>query len=470
MSKNKKEEFIELTVESIGFEGISIAKKEGKTYFVRNGLPGDVVIVQLLKKHRRYTETRIKEFIKLSELRTEPFCKYFGICGGCSWQNLKYEEQLKWKKLHVIDAYQRLGKIEGNFYNNTLSANQQKNYRNKMDFSFSSSRWLTLDEINSNEILDKNFALGLHVLGCYDKTLDIDFCGLQNPVWNDILNIVRSKAKELNISAYNTNTYNGFLKGLCLRYSLKDNETMSILITNTPKEDKDIIFLDWYKDELKKQIPQIVSIVHAVNTHNNVNVGEISFINGKKFITENILGIDYQISPFSFFQTNSYQLNNFIKLIIDSANVNKNDIVWDLYCGTGTISLPISKHCKEVYGIELVESAINDAKKNSQLNNLNNTFFYTADLHNKQIPELLNKLKKPDVIILDPPRSGIHPRLLEHLLEISSKRIIYVSCNPTTQARDLTILKEKYNILEVSPVDMFPHTYHIETITKLEKK
>ena len=245
---------------------------------------------------------------------------------------------------------------------------------------------------------------------------------------------------------------------------------MSILITNTPKEDKDIIFLDWYKDELKKQIPQIVSIVHAVNTHNNVNVGEISFINGKKFITENILGIDYQISPFSFFQTNSYQLNNFIKLIIDSANVNKNDIVWDLYCGTGTISLPISKHCKEVYGIELVESAINDAKKNSQLNNLNNTFFYTADLHNKQIPELLNKLKKPDVIILDPPRSGIHPRLLEHLLEISPKRIIYVSCNPTTQARDLTILKEKYNILEVSPVDMFPHTYHIETITKLEKK
>ena len=470
MSNNKKEELLELEVDSIGFEGISIARKNDRVYFVRNGVPGDIVIAQVQKKHKNYTETQIKKFIKKSEFRTEVFCKYFGICGGCSWQCLKYEEQLKWKKMHIIDAYKHIGKLENVFYYDTLAANKIRNYRNKMDFSFSANRWLTKEEIDSELELDKTFALGLHIPNCYDKTLDVERCEIQNKEWNKILQSIRTKAKNIGVTAFNTYTKKGFLKGLCLRHSLKDNETMCILVTNSVEMKEDKIFLNWYNNELKNISSNIVSIIHIINTRNTVNTGEIISIIGKEFITENILDIEFQISPFSFFQTNSYQLNNFIQLIIDTTEVKKNDIVWDLYCGTGSITLPISKYCKQVYGIELIESAIYDAKKNAKLNNLTNTYFYTANLHNKKIPNLLNTLNRPDIIILDPPRSGINRSLLEHLLTITPNKIVYVSCNPATQARDLAILKDKYNIVEVHSVDMFPHTYHIETITKLEKK
>lgn len=467
---NKKEVLLELEIESLGFEGISIARKDGQVYFVKGGLPGDVVIAQLRKKHKTYIEASIKNILKKSEDRIEPFCKYFGNCGGCSWQCLTYEKQLEWKKKQVIDAYERIGKLEVKEYNDVMPAEQNLHYRNKMDFSFSASRWLTTEEINTGDNFDKNFALGLHVPGRYDKVIDIQECKIQPIEWNEILDAVRRKAKELDISVLNTHKNEGFLKGLCLRNSLKNNETMAILVTNPPKTQEDTKFLDWYKKQLQEDFPNIISIVHAVNPNNSVNVGEIVYIGGKEFITESILGIDYRISPFSFFQTNSYQLDKFINLICNSAKLNESDIVWDLYCGTGSITLPMSKKCKEIYGVELVETSILDAKKNAKFNNINNAEFYVADLHRKEIDSLLNSLKIPDVVILDPPRSGINKNLILNLLKIAPKKIVYVSCNPTTQARDLMILAEDYNIKEVFPVDMFPHTYHIEVVTVLEKK
>jgi 23S rRNA (uracil1939-C5)-methyltransferase len=471
MNKNslKTDEVIELEVESIGFEGISIAKKYGKVYFVKGGLPDDVVIVNVGKKLKGYIAASIKEIITPSPYRIAPYCDYYGACGGCSWQCLTYEQQLYWKKQHIIDAHNRLGKVNANRYHNTISARQTLQYRNKMDFSFSSLRWLTTNEIATGDVHNRNFALGLHIPGKFNQVLDIRDCKIQDPEWNNILNTIREKALILNIAPIKLNKNGGgFLKGLTLRKSMLKNETMCILITTNTTDDKEKTFIDWYKNELQTLFPNLASVVWATNDKNSVNVGNIRFIIGKKYLTERILGIDYQISPFSFFQTNSYQLDTFIKLIIDVADIKQNNIVWDLYCGTGSITLPVAKKCSKVYGIELNSQSIEDAKKNAKFNSIDNVEFYVSDLHSPKIPDLLNALPNPNILILDPPRSGLHPNLIKHILQVKPLKIVYVSCNPATQARDLTELTTCYNLLDVYPVDMFPHTYHIENVAKLK--
>ena len=480
--KKRTEQLIELEIESIGFEGISIARKNEQVYFVRGGLPGDTVIAKVKKQNKNYIESSIKEIISPSKHRIDEFCEYFGACGGCSWQCLEYEQQLHWKKQHIIDAHSRLGKLSQEYlskaiYHNTIPAEQTFEYRNKMDFSFSTSRWLTTKEIESEQRFNNNFALGLHIPGRFDKVLDIKNCKIQKNEWNQILDFIRQKAISSEVSAFNTYDQKGFLKGLCLRYSLKDNETMVILVTSKPQNENEKNFLAWYKSDFLNDYNKtktsncstIISIVYAENTQNSVNIGEIQFIVGKEFLTESILGIDYQISSFSFFQTNSTQLNTFIKLIIDSAKLKSSDIVWDLYCGTGSITLPAAKNCKKIFGIELIESSVNDAKINAERNEILNVEFFAADLHNAKIPTLLKNLPQPDVVIIDPPRNGTNSNLLGHILEIVPQRLVYVSCNPATQARDLTELAKKYQLREVFPVDMFPHTYHIEVVAILEK-
>ena len=406
--KKYKEELIELEVESIGFEGISIARKNGQVYFVRGGLPGDIVLAQLKKKHKTYTEASIRTIIKPSNDRIEPFCKYFGACGGCSWQCLSYHKQLEWKKIQLVDAYKRIGKVDANIITDVVPASKILHYRNKMDFSFSASRWLTTNEIETNQEINKNFALGLHIPGRYDKVLDIECCKIQNPEWNEILDSIRTTAIEYKTTAFNTYKHTGFLKGLCLRYSASNDETMCILITTLPETEGDHKFLDWYKNNIILKFPKVTSVIHAINTKNSVNNGDINFIIGKNNLVENILGIEYQISPFSFFQTNSYQLDNFIDKIIQSAKLTTELTVWDLYCGTGSITLPASKLCKDIYGVELVESSIIDARVNAKNNNINNAFFYAADLHKTKIPDLLLKLPSPDVVIVDQPHKKKH--------------------------------------------------------------
>jgi 23S rRNA (uracil1939-C5)-methyltransferase len=412
------------------------------------------------------------ELLEPSPERIEPKCKYFGTCGGCSWQMLGYQNQLKWKRQHVIDSFEHIAKISPKIIEETIPSVREFHYRNKMEYSFSASRWLFDSEIKTiSPIENKNFALGLHVPGRYDKVIDLDYCLIDEEINDEIVNKIRQKAVELRITAYNTFTKKGFLKNLAIRNSVKNNEIMVILITDEVKEENEQALIDWYKTEFGEFFPTISNIVHAINNKvTPVAIGSIVFTKGRGFITEDILGISYQISPFSFFQTNSYQLDRFIGKIIEIADMKPTDIVWDLYCGTGSITLPAAKKAKHIYGLELSETAISDARKNAELNELTNVEFFCEDLHRDHIPALLNSLPAADVLIIDPPRAGMHKNLVAHLLKLAPKRIVYVSCNPATQARDCEILSDKYTIERIVPCDMFPQTYHIESIALLERR
>ncbi len=466
----KKERLIELTVESIGFEGISIARKDGIVYFVKNGIPGDKVTVRVKKKKRNYYETEIQEIINPSNERVEPKCNYFYYCGGCTWQHLNYESQLHWKKQHVKDAFERLAKIDIDNIYDTLPSPKQFNYRNKMEFSFGSSRWLMPNEIENMEVIEqKNFALGLHISGRYDKIIDIDECKIQTEIGNLILQIIRDKALTFGAIPWNTRDYNGFLRNLIIRKSDAYNEIMVVLVTSDKGDIGDDEFIEWYYNDFPDLMPNINVIAHAVNNSlSPVAVGDLSIIKGEGFITERIMNLDFRISPFSFFQTNSGQLNRFIEKILEFAALESEQIIWDLYCGTGSISLPAATRCKGVIGIELVQSSIDDAQKNAILNGIENVQFFCQDLHSKEISELLFSLPKPDTIIVDPPRAGIHFNLINHLLKIRAKRLVYVSCNPATQARDVRLLSDAYELVKIQPVDMFPQTYHIESVALLK--
>lgn len=468
----KKNIFKELYVESIGFEGISIAREDGMVYFVKGGVPGDKVYAKILKKKKTYTEANIQEIIEASKDRIEPSCKYFDHCGGCTWQNIPYQDQLDWKKKHVEDAIKRIGKIDEFVLHDTFPSPHEFHYRNKMDFTFGAARWLTPEEINSDEkIEDKSFALGLHVRGRNDKILDIKECHIQQDEVNTMMNDVRDLATKNSISAYHVYYKVGFLRNFVVRYSLHEDSFLIIIVTNAVKSEDEKEFIEDCSKMLIDKYQRISGVIHAVNDKiSPVAIGEPELITGKDYLTEKILDVEFNISPFSFFQTNSYQLDNFIGKIIEYAELNGEQTVWDLYCGTGSITLPAAKKCKKIIGIELVESSINDARKNAEKNNLNNVDFYATDLHDKNIPELLHKLDRPDVLIVDPPRAGLHKNLIHHINDIKAPKLVYVSCNPATQARDLEILKENYNLIEVQPFDMFPQTYHIESIAKLELK
>ena len=470
----KKKEIIniELNIESLAFQGHAVARHEGMVYFVKNALPGDRVIATVKKKKKSYAEAVTKEVIEASVDRCEAPCKYFGVCGGCTLQNLIYDKQLYWKKIHVIEAFTRLAKVEVNEFYDTFPAPQIYNFRNKMEFSFGHSRWLNVDEIESNEdIQQKNFAMGLHIPGRYDKVLDVNKCLIQSEIANDIYKIVYDHALIYHPSAYDPHTKRGFLKNFVIR-STSSNDLMVILITGKPNSDEDVNFLYWYCNqfsELANINKNNINVIHALNDSSSpVAIGTIEYISNNDFITENILGVNYKISTFSFFQTNSYQLNYFIRLIIESADLCGNEIIWDLYCGTGSITLPISSHCKMVYGMELSESSISDAKQNAIINQIINVDFTCVDLHSKVIDEVLKSKEKPQVIIVDPPRAGMHQNLVDLLMMTGAKRIVYVSCNPTTQARDCMLLAEKYRVISVRPVDMFPQTFHVESIAILD--
>jgi len=470
--RNKEKPIIELEIEAIGFEGVAIARKENLVYFVKHAVPGDIVKVRALRKRSNHVQTQLLEVIRPSELRIDPICRHYGVCGGCSWQNLTYSQQLQWKTQHVKDAFDRIGKIEYKKLLPILGSPKQFNYRNKMEFSFGASRWLEEFEINSiDEIESKNFALGLHIPGRYDKILSIDKCHLHLELCNQILDAVRNKSISLNLSAYHQRLHTGFLRNLVFRTSDEYSQLMTILITKSPEIEDENELIEWLFNDFQKEFPQITTIIHAVNdTVSPVAKGEISEIIGTPYITERVMDVDFRISPFSFFQTNSGQLSQFIGRILETAELNENHIVWDLYCGTGSITLPAARKVRKITGIELVESSIIDAKQNTQLNDINYAEFICSDLHTKDIPELLNKLEKPDLVFIDPPRAGMHKNLINHLLTLSIPRMVYVSCNPATQARDCSLLSEKYELSSLQPVDMFPQTYHVENIALLNLK
>ena len=459
---------IELTIESIGFEGVSIARHEGKVHFIQGGIPGDIVLASIHKNKSKYAEGTIKKVLRPGEGRKHPVCGHFGICGGCKWQHLEYEEQLLWKKSHVIDAFQRIGKIPFSHVFETLPSQQILHYRNKMEFSFGASRWLTAGEMNDDTI-HRSFAIGLHIPGRFDKVLDIDECHIADSRNKQILALIRAKAHEMGITAHHAREHHGFLRNLIMRTAQNGTQCMIVLITSPTSTIQEEQFIEWYQTEFSKQISSITSQVWAVTeSKSGVAVGDIYWTKGQESITEIINGVTFTISPFSFFQTNAVQLEPFISTILSTAAINQTDIVWDLYCGAGSITLPAAHRCKQIIGCELSASSIQDANKNKVANSINNVEFYHEDLHKKNAIEKLMTFEKPDIIILDPPRAGIHEILLQHLLTLESPKIVYVSCNPATQARDCAILHEKYDVISLQPVDMFPHTYHVENIALLQ--
>jgi 23S rRNA (uracil1939-C5)-methyltransferase len=463
---------VELTIDSIGFQGVSIGRIDNVVHFVSGAVPKDRVIASLHRKKSNYYECNLEEIIEPSPDRVAAKCTHFGDCGGCKWQHLDYQQQVFWKRRHIMDAFVRNSKIEVGLFHETLQSPKIFYYRNKMEFSFSASRWLTSEEISATEQIErKNFALGLHIPGLFDKVLDIDECHIFPERGNKILHSIRKKALELDVTALNQREQTGFLKNLVVRHSEASGEMMVNLITNQIDNENEQNFIDWYKSGFIEENDFVSTHLHSVNaTTSPVAKGETEVLSGSGYITESILGIKYKISPYSFFQTNSCQLDNFISSIVDFARINGDETIWDLYCGTGSITLPAAKKTKSIIGLELVAEAIDDAKNNAVLNNIENTDFYNIDLHTKQIPEFLNNLPKPDIIIIDPPRAGTHKNLINHLLTILPKRIVYVSCNPSTQARDCEVLSQYYTVEEVLPVDMFPHTYHIESVARLELK
>jgi 23S rRNA (uracil1939-C5)-methyltransferase len=470
--KKKTPKYIELDIESSAFEGVSVARNEGKVYFVKGAVPGDKVIAEIHRSKNKYAECSVKDIIVPSPERIEPECEYFGVCGGCSWQNLNYASQVYWKSIHVKDAFERIGKFKDFELKEIIKSDKIYNFRNKMEFTFGASRWLTLEEIeSSDEIESKHFALGLHLPGRYDKILDLNYCKIQNEYGNEILKNIRTKALELNIDAYSVKSHEGFLRGLIIRHSVTNDDFMIILITNLITNDTEESIIDWIGKEFSEKFSKATTIVHATNVSGNpVDIERYDIIKGNGKLTEKILGVDFYISPSSFFQTNSYQLDSFIGKIIETANLKPDQTIWDLYCGAGSITLPAAKLCKKVIGIELSKQSVIDAHFNSEANGIENVEFYCEDLHSKEIPEMMKKLPFPDTIIIDPPRAGMHTNLVAHLLTVESPNIVYVSCNPATQARDCQLLSEKYEIISIQPVDMFPQTYHIESIALLRKK
>lgn len=469
----KKGDILNLKIDKYAFEGKGICRiskeengENNYVVFVEGAYPGDTVEARLIKIKKSFAEAKTINIISPSQDRIKSECSYFGVCGGCKQQDLSYEKQLYYKQLQVKEIFERLGNFIEYEMLPIVPSERIFYYRNKMEFSFADRRWLRPDEISNEEITDRNFALGLHIPRIYDKVLDINECFLQSEESNKILNFTRKFFKEKNISIYSTKTHEGFLRNLVIKQSFHTKDLMVNLVTSSENED----LIKNYTEEIIKEIPSITTVVNNINLRKaSVATGDYEKVFfGEGFITDKIGNYFFRISPNSFFQTNTHQAEKLYQTAVDFGEFKKDEILYDLYSGAGTISLYVSGIVKEVYGIEVVESAVEDAKINTKLNNINNVHFETADLYKSFLPLVKEKnLPKPDVMIVDPPRSGMHQNTVNDILELLPKRIVYVSCNPSTQVRDIKLLSEKYNLIKMQPVDMFPQTYHIENVALL---
>ncbi|MEE8479145.1 MAG: 23S rRNA (uracil(1939)-C(5))-methyltransferase RlmD [Candidatus Neomarinimicrobiota bacterium] len=470
-SSVKKGKEVNLNIESLAFGGKGVAKIDDFVIFVKNTIPGQTVKAFIYKKHRGYAEARPMEVIRESPNYTMPRCEHFEFCGGCTFQQLNYDEQIRQKKQQVINAFQRLAGLSTIKIDKIIPSDNIYNYRNKMEFTFSNRRWILPNE---SDDAPQSFALGLHIPGRFDKILDINECHIQPKIGNKILNFVREKAIELKLKPYDVKTHIGFLRHLVLRFGINTNEIMINIVTSYENTD----FLIPLVNDLIEQFPQITSIINNINTRKaDIAFGEYEIIlHGAPAITDKIGNLTFRISANSFFQTNTLQAEKLYQAVMDVADLNTNDIIYDLYCGTGSISLFLAQKAKEVYGFEMIRSAVNDAQQNAIANSIENVQFFKANLDTyfKGFMHFSNftkkfEVSKPDVVVIDPPRAGMHENMVRYLPKFGSKKIVYISCNPTTQARDLKILVAKgYKITKVILVDMFPHTPHIETVVVLE--
>ena len=464
----EKAVFSHIKILDAGAKGVSVAKAaDGKVIFVSNVVPGDVVDVQTFKKRKAYYEGKAVRFHEFSEHRVEPVCEHFGVCGGCKWQNMAYSQQLFYKNNEVFNNLKRIGKVELPDFEPILGSEKQFFYRNKMEFSFSDSRWLTEDEIESAETLTERNALGFHIPKMWDKILDIRKCHLQEDPSNAIRNSVKNFAIENGLTFFNARNHTGLLRTLMIRTASTGELMVLVQFFENDMEKRNLLM-----EFLATTFPEITSLQYVVNEKANDTLYDqkIELYKGRDFILEEMEGLKFSINAKSFYQTNSEQAYELYKITRDFAGLTGNELVYDLYTGTGTIAQFVSKGAKKVIGVESVPEAIVDAKANAERNSITNCEFYVGDMKVVFNQDFINTHGKPDVIITDPPRDGMHKDVIEQILSIAPEKIVYVSCNSATQARDLTLMDEMYQVTRVRPVDMFPQTHHVENVVLLEKR
>ncbi len=478
MSRKKKPLPIleHITITDVAAEGKSLARVDDKVIFVPFTVPGDVVDLQITKKKHKYCEARVLRFIEYSNVRAIPKCEHFGICGGCKWQNLPYEEQLKAKQKQVFDQLTRIGKIDLPEFLPILGSVKQFEYRNKLEFGFSNKRWLTNEQVASGETFSNMNAVGFHITGAFDKIYPIEKCHLMDDLHNRLRNAIRDYAFEHELSFYDLRAQHGLLRDMMIRNS-NTGEWM-LLIQFGKTIDTGNGADDWELTEEGRDLmqyiadtfPEITSLLWVYNPKCNDTFGDlpVHVFKGNDHIYETMEELRFKVGPKSFYQTNTEQAYHLYCVARDFANLTGNELVYDLYTGTGTIANFVARKAKKVIGIEYVPEAIEDAKVNSEINGIDNTLFYAGDMKDILTEEFIAKHGRPDVIITDPPRAGMHEDVVNTILQARPKRIVYVSCNPATQARDLALMDAQYKVAAVRPVDMFPHTPHVENVVLLE--
>lgn len=455
-----------LEITTLAAEGKAMGRHDDMVVFVPMTVPGDVVDVQIHNKRRRFMEGSVVRYIVRSPLRVEPFCEHFGVCGGCKWQNLPYEEQLRFKREQVFDQLTRIGKLDLPPVAPTLGSAETTFYRNKLEFTFASRRWMTYEEVAAGGDIDAGAALGFHIPGRFDKVMDVHRCWLQPDPSNDIRLETKRFCEEHGYSFYDIRQHSGLMRNLVIR-TASTGEVMVIVVF--AEEDRPRIAA--LLDHLRDRFPAITSLMYMVNAKLNDSTGDIDAVlwSGHDHIFEEMEGLRFKIGPKSFYQTNSRQAYELYKVARSFADLHGDETVYDLYTGTGTIANFVARHCARVVGIEYVPEAIEDAKHNSALNGIGNTAFFAGDMKDVLNDAFIARHGRPDVVILDPPRAGVHEDVIATILRAAPRRIVYVSCNPATQARDLALLAGDYRVTAVQPVDMFPHTHHVENVVRLER-
>jgi len=465
MGRRKKLPLLEeVRIENIGAEGKSIARVDNIVVFVKDAVPGDVVDLQVFRKKGRYMEARVLKYHSYSAERTESFCEHFGVCGGCKWQHLPYDRQLHYKEQQVVDAFRHIAGVEIPETMPILPSDPTTKYRNKLEFTFSNHRWLLDHEKDADLTFEHTNAVGLHVPGRFDKVVDIETCYLQGEPSNALRNFLRDIALEKKLTFYDHRTNEGFLRNLIIRTSTL-GEVMVILSVQF-----DLPELYEVLDAIREKFPDLTSLMYVINPKKNETLYDQDIISwhGRDHIFEQLEGLKFKIGPKSFFQTNSYQALRLYQVAREFAGLNGDEVLYDLYTGTGTIANFMAHSAKSVVGIDSVPESIEDAKVNSEINGIGNTHFFAGDMKDIFSDNFIAENGKPDVIITDPPRAGMHTRVVEQILKIAPERIVYVSCNPATQARDVELLGSSYKVSKIQPVDMFPHTHHVENVALLE--
>lgn len=472
MSRKKKSLPVleNITITDYAAEGKALARVNELVVFVPFAVPGDVVDLQVRRKKHSYCEAEIIRFIKYSERRVKPFCQHFGICGGCKWQNIPYDEQLRMKQKQVYDQLTRIGKVNLPEFNQILGSVKTQGYRNKLEFGCSNRRWLTQEEITSGSDFTQMNAVGFHITGAFDKILPIEKCWLMDDLQNKIRNAIRDYAYEHDIVFYDIRKQCGLLRDIMVRNS--DTGEWMVLIQFHYEKDEDEIIAKNLLQHIADGFPEITSLLYVNNQKGNDTFNDLNIevFKGNDYIYETMDGLTFKVGAKSFYQTNTKQAYHLYSVVRDFANLTGNELVYDLYTGTGTIANFVSRYAKRVIGIEYVPEAIEDAKINSEINNISNTLFFAGDMKDILTESFISENGTPDIIITDPPRAGMHPDVVQTIIKTAPKRIVYVSCNPATQARDLSLLDNLYEVVAVQPVDMFPHTPHVENVVLLNRR